>query len=113
MQYDSTGREIKAGDIIKVPHFTAARRRKIFMYKLVCRVNDRLMITKDGEYTYAVDVSDIFRKGSLDKAHKCLLSVIDDCEIIDGGTVDDDDLFWERKIRAYETPPQGFTRSET
>jgi hypothetical protein len=97
MQYDSTGREIKAGDLIKVPHFTAARRRKIYMYKLICRTDDRLTITQDGEYLYAVDVTDIYRKGSLSKAHKCPLSVVGECEIIDGGTVDDDDLFWERK----------------
>jgi hypothetical protein len=97
MKYDSTGREIKAGDLIKVPHFTAARRRKIYMYKLICRTDDRLTITQDGEYLYAVDVTDIYRKGSLGKAHKCPLSVVGECEIIDGGTVADDDLFWERK----------------
>ena len=35
MMLDSKGREIKAGDLLKVPHFTAARRRqKIYMYKL-------------------------------------------------------------------------------
>ena len=98
MQYDIKGREIKAGDLLKVPHFTAARRRtRIYMYKLVCRADDRMTITKDGQYLYAVDVCDIYRKGSLNKAHKCPLSVVGDCEIIDGGTVDDDDLFWERK----------------
>lgn len=70
MQYDSTGRKIKAGDVVKVPHFTARRRRKIYMYKLICRTDDRLTITKDGEYLYAVDVADIYRAGSLDKAHK-------------------------------------------
>lgn len=98
MQCDIKGREIKAGDLLKIPHFTAAlRRKKVYMYKLVCRVDDNLAITKDGKYLYAVDACDIFSKGSLDKAHKCPLSVIDDCEIIDGGTVDGNDLFWERK----------------
>lgn len=101
--YDSTGREIKAGDLIKVPHFTAARRRKIFMYKLICRTDDRLTITEDGEYLYAVGVTDIYRTGSLDKAHKCPLSVVGECEIIDGGTVDNNDLFWERKRIKNET----------
>jgi len=105
IQYDIKGREIKAGDLLKVPHFTAARRRtRIYMYKLVCRTDDRMTITKDGQYLYAVDVCDIYRKGSLDKAHKCLLSVVGECEIIDGGTVDDNDLFWERK-RAKPVSP--------
>lgn len=96
--YDTKGREIKAGDLLKVPHFTAARRRtRVFMHKLVCRVDDSLTIAKDGQHLYAVDVCDIYRTGSLDKAHKCPLSVVGECEIIDGGTVQDDDLFWERK----------------
>lgn len=102
MQEDIKGREIKAGDLLKVPHFIAARRRtRIYMYKLVCRTDDRLEITKDGQHLYAVDVCDIYRKGSLSKAHKCPLSVIGECEIIDGGTVWDGDLFWERKMAKH------------
>ena len=33
MIMDKTGREIKRGDIVKVYHFTGARRRKYYMYK--------------------------------------------------------------------------------
>lgn len=98
MQLDIKGREIKAGDVLKVYHFTAARRRtKVYLYTLVCRSDDRLHITPDGKYLYAVDVADIYRKGSLDKAHKCLLSVLGECEIVEGGTVDGNDLHWERE----------------
>ena len=97
IHYDSKGREIKAGDLLKVPHFTAARRRtRVFMHKLVVNVDEVMNITKDGKYLYAVDVTDIYRTGSLDSASKCPLSVIHDCEIIDGGTVQGNDLFWER-----------------
>lgn len=33
--YDKTGREIFAGDTLKVFHFTGARRKRLFMYKYV------------------------------------------------------------------------------
>ena len=98
MQIDIHGRELKAGDLLKIYHFTArSRRRKVYMYKLVCRVNERLQIDKNGCHLYLVDVVDIHRTGSLSKAHKCPLSAVGECEIIDGGTVYDGDLFWERK----------------
>lgn len=98
MQLDIKGREIKAGDLVKVLHFVAARRRKrIYMHKLVVRVDEKLNITPDGKLLYAVGVVDIYRKGSLDKAHKCPLDWLGECEIIDGGTVDGNDLFWERQ----------------
>ena len=105
MQRHCTGREIKAGDLIKVPHFTARRRRKIYLYKLICRGDSALNITKDGQYLFAVSVDDIYRKESLAEAHKCPLSVIGDCEIIDGGTAEDNDLFWERdRVSAVDDP---------
>lgn len=93
---DRHGREIKAGDIIRIPHFRAIRRRMIYMYKLVVRVDDDLKISESGHYLYAVDIADIWKKRSLDKASKCRLSVHDDCEIIGCGS-NLDDLWWERK----------------
>lgn len=36
-------------------------------------------------FLYAVNVVDIWRKGSLQNAHKCPLSVVGECEIIDSG----------------------------
>jgi len=100
MQLDSNGREIKAGDLLKIPHFRAARRRrKVYMYKLVVRVTSDRIIHKDGAYLYAVDVGDIHDSGSLEKAHRCTLSCCEECEIIDGGSVDGNDLFWERPNR--------------
>jgi len=97
-QYDCKGREIQAGDLLRVPHFRERRHRKqIYMHKLVCRGDRKLNISKHGEYLYAVDVVGIFAKGSLHLAEKCPLSVLTECEIIDGGTVEKDDFFWERK----------------
>ncbi len=94
---DKYGREIKAGDLLKIPHFTARNRKRIYMHRLVIRVDDDFCVTKNGEHLYVVCVCDIYRKGSLDKAFKCPLSVVGECEIIDGGTVDENDLYWERK----------------
>lgn len=93
---DKNGREIKAGDLLKVFHFIAARRRqRIYMYKLVMEVDNDLKLTKGGEYLYAVDISDAYRFG-FDRAHKCCLSVIIECEIINGSKEGVGDLFWER-----------------
>jgi len=95
--FDKTGREIKAGDLLKVPHFTAYNKRKIFMYKLVVRVDDMLQVKPHGDYLYAVDVVDIARQVSLQRAHKCPLSVVGECEIIDDAGSGSDVSFWERK----------------
>lgn len=102
MKRDKFCREIKPGDIIKVFHFTAARRRKIYMYKLVVEFDAR-GYRPDGTdewqtYLYAVDVESIYsRGGSLTAAHRCLLEQIGECEIVAGGTVRGNDLWWERK----------------
>lgn len=97
---DCTGREIKPGDILKVFHFKDYRtRRKIHMYKLVCRADNGLNICPNGEYLYAVDIQDIFTCNSLLSAHKFYLGAIEDfsdIEIVAGGSVKDNDLFWER-----------------
>lgn len=94
---DDSGREIQAGDLLRVYHFTARNQRKIYMHKLVFPVNENLELDAGGQYLYAVDVCDIQRKGSIREASKCSVSVIDSCEIIDGGTVKNDDLWWERR----------------
>jgi hypothetical protein len=68
------------------------------MHKLVVRVDADLRIAKDGKYLYLVDVVDIARKLSLDKASKCPLAVIGNCEIIDSSECESGDVFWwERK----------------
>lgn len=36
--YDKTGREIVVGDIVKVYHFTGARRKRHYMYKQAARI---------------------------------------------------------------------------
>lgn len=92
--YDRTGRDIREGDLLKIFHFKEyRRRRRIYMYKLVCSVNDELKVDNKGEFLYAISVVDIAKQHSLDIAHKCALSVIDECEIIDAI-----DCFWERPV---------------
>lgn len=93
---DKFCREIMPGDLLKIPHYTAYNKRRIYLYKLVVKVNADSKIDPKGEFVYAVDVTDIARKGSLDKAHKCPLSVVGECEIIDCGGSQESVLFWER-----------------
>ena len=94
---DLTGRQIEPGDLLKVYHFTTTCRRNIYMYKLVFLVNEDLEIEREGKYLCAVDVADTHRKNSIDAAHKYMLSDINlSLEIVDGGTTQDDNLWWER-----------------
>ncbi len=101
--FDKTGREIKAGDLLKVPHFTAYNRRKIFMYKLVMKVNAMRQLSCDGEHLYAVDVADIARQRSLDRAHKCTMCAVGECEIIGDAGSGSDLSFWERPRGVVES----------
>ena len=101
---DCKGREIKPGDLLKVPHFKAGR-QNIFMHKLVARVNDDGFTDPNGKHLYAFDLVDASLKWSLEDAFKCPLSFIESCEIIDSSHVDKTDkgdiYWWERK-RAKE-----------
>lgn len=94
---DKTGREIKAGDLLKVTHFTAYNRRTVYMYKLVVRVDHARNVTPNGDRLYAVDVIDIARRGTLERAFMCMLECVGECEIIDSDTSVSDECFWERK----------------
>ena len=99
--YDKYGREIKEGDVLKVFHFTAARRRQqIFMYKLVMAGDSRGNLIAGGPYLYGVDCEEVAR-GMLPQVAS-RYSIRQDqlfSEIVDGGTVRDDDLWWERPKR--------------
>ncbi|MCH6203890.1 hypothetical protein L3V16_08540 [Brucella ciceri] len=74
--FDKTGREIMVGDVLKVYHFTEARRRKKhFMYKQVtCKEAFR-----DGRPIFKVshlDLSDDYYTIVCNEAH------LTDCEIV-------------------------------
>ena len=98
--YDKHGREIKAGDVLKVYHFTAALRRQIFMYKLVMAGDAQRQLTPDGEYLYGIDCREVAEGVSPHDAHKYLIREDQlHSEIIDGGTVHGNDLWWERPRR--------------
>ncbi len=97
MVRDKRGIQIKPGDLLKVPHFTSYTKRKVFMYKLVVRVDAAMQIDQNGDYLFAVDVNDIARKQSLDKAFKCPLHVVGECEIISDAGNGIEDSFWERE----------------
>ncbi len=91
-QTDDHGREIRAGDLLKVFHFTAApHRRAIFMHKLVFPLRDLRPDAEHGEVLYVVEACEIQSHRVLSKLSRCPLSVISSCEIIDG-----QDYWWER-----------------
>jgi len=84
---DMHGREVKAGDLIRVNHYIDARTgRKCYIHKLIVLADDDSQIVENGKHLYAVDVIDIACRGSLDKAFKCRLDVCNPAgfEIIDG-----------------------------
>jgi hypothetical protein len=94
---DKNGREIRHGDLIRVPHYTDGRtRRKVFMHKLV---------VSNGSHKEAIDVCDIAKRGVV--AHRCYLDAdyAAGCEIIDGLSGCNDDgleCWYERPRRKAE-----------
>lgn len=89
------------GDLIKVRHFVAANWRKVYMYKRVMIINDRL---------YAVDTQELGMIPT-DQCHKCLVEDFDGFEVIDGPSVDHPVTrelicFWERKKLPKNLPSQ-------
>ena len=96
---DKKGREIMAGDILRVFHFRYYQRREtVYMYKVVMRVNNQLELDPTGEHLYAVCIEDLARHCVTKDAHKCRLDVMDpqDVEIVAGGRVTDGTWFLER-----------------
>jgi hypothetical protein len=95
---DKNGRLVMEGDIIKVFHFIAPHKRKVYMYKKIFSFQGKLQ---------AVCLHD-FGDKPLNEAHKCNLSACGDFEIIDGlpifsdiGAVE----WWERKKVADKSEP--------
>jgi hypothetical protein len=54
------------------------------MHKLVVFVDDNVSVTRHGKHLYCVDVADIWKSGSLQRAHKCRLDSVGEFEILDG-----------------------------
>jgi hypothetical protein len=91
---DKKGIPVFVGDLIKVPHFTAARNRKVFMYKKVMVINDRV---------FAVEIRNLGEIPTT-KCHKCKIEDCGDFEVIDGDSINhpiDGTMVchWERKSR--------------
>lgn len=77
--YDKNRRPIYPGDVLKVYHFTGARRKKHYMYKLAI---------EEMGYFYGIDICHLATK-NLDTAHRYGLRpregiVLHDTEIIAG-----------------------------
>lgn len=71
--YDKNGREIMLYDVLKVFHFTSARRKKHYMYKWVTGISD------DGEY---FEINHLQSGGAF--YHQKIDGRLDDCEIVQG-----------------------------
>lgn len=101
---DRNGLPAMAGDIIKIWHFRAAvRRRNVFMYKVLVRVDEKRRPDAKGEYLCAFDITEMAQK-PLDKVHCCSLDGIA-FEIIDGPSIHNPDksltCWWgRRKVKA-------------
>ena len=83
---DKYGRQVQAGDVIKVFHYTdRVHGKHIFMYKLVIETDCHLNLNKNGDFLSAVDIGEIWKFG-LDKAHKCNMICLhsEEYEIVDG-----------------------------
>lgn len=72
---DKNGRECRVGDLLKVFHFTGARRKKHYMYKLI------MIIPNRGKGLLAVDCEELAEIG-VEKAHCCDLRALGSFEIL-------------------------------
>ena len=64
--HDKRGRRISVGAVLKVYHFTGARRKRYFMYKVA--------VLKEGKML-AMDVTELVTKGFAE-AHTCRLEAL-------------------------------------
>lgn len=74
-RFDKHGRPVMVGDVLKVYHFTAARNRRVYMYKIAADV--------PGLGFRAVHLTDLATR-DLRAAHSCGLDHLGDFEIVDG-----------------------------
>lgn len=63
---DKRGRKIEQGSVLKVFHFTGARRKRYFMYKVA--------VLKEGKLV-AMDITELATKG-FEVAHACRLEAL-------------------------------------
>lgn len=64
--HDKRGRRISAGAVLKVYHFTGARRKRYFMYKVAAIRNGALL---------AMDITELVTKG-FEHAHACRMEAL-------------------------------------
>lgn len=76
---DKNGYEIRPGDVLKVYHFTGARRKQYFMYKIAHEI--------DG-FLYAAHLHNIYKDGGISKHNSYAMprtgGYLADYEIIEG-----------------------------
>jgi len=105
--YDKTGREIMIGDVLKVYHFTGARRKRHYMYK---QVIDQVTLGKappnQGEYLFVSHLAMKERGQRDDGFHICLNGqILTDYEIVQGL-----DAYWQDRPRITLPPLESGAR---
>ncbi|MGL5058588.1 MAG: hypothetical protein ACRC62_01305 [Microcoleus sp.] len=86
---DRKGIPIAVGDLVRIPHFKAARNRQVWMYK-------RVRVDLNAPANCQVILTD------LDDTHRCRIHAADQIEVIDGESIDHPTekwlvCWWERK----------------
>lgn len=88
--FDRKGIPIAVGDLVRVPHFRAARNRQVWMYKRIRVVNCQVLLV------------------DLDDTHRCRIDAADQIEVIDGESIEHPTeqwlvCWWERKrLRTWD-----------
>lgn len=97
--WDTNGIPVLPGDLIRIFHFVARRRKTIWMYKKVFRVDGNNQLADNGDFLTGVALSDVGDK-PFDDWHKCLLQHCGEFEVIDGHSLRAKDgalmCWWER-----------------
>jgi hypothetical protein len=95
---DKNGVPLMVGDLIKVRHFVARNRRKVYMYKRVLIVKNKVCAVANQELGLKPTAY----------CHKCNISDCGEFEIVDGPSFDDPRdgvliCWWERKQKMYKS----------
>jgi len=98
---DKKGRAVEVGDLIKILHFIEVRRKRHWMYKVVCRIGDDHERSQAG-WWYMYCPFD--REVRPDKYSMCPVNAVGEFEIIAGFGPDKTISFEDRdKIQPEET----------
>ncbi len=104
--YDSTGRRIHEGDLVRIYHYTNRRRQKVYMYKIVMAMTADWRLSPGEPYLAGVDVTGL-SKLPIDAAHKYRLCLTPQAyRLIVADNHSQDICWWERRREMPLPRPQ-------